>query len=672
MIKDAHDGAIVSLHFFPREPVLLSSGADNSVKMWIFDSQDGEARLLRFRSGHSAPPLCVQYYGNGRHLLSAGQDRAFRMFSTIQDQQSRELSQGHVGKRAKRLHVKEEEVKLPRVTAFAAAEIRERDWCNVVTCHDGQKSAYTWRLQNFVIGEHVLQPPGGESTPIKTVAISACGNFAILGSQGGRIDRFNLQSGIHRGSYQADKQQYSPAHKGAVVGLGSDATNRHLFSAGYDGFIKVWHFKSGNLKATLNAEFPIVKMAYHRGNGLLVVASDDWVLRVFDSVSGRLVRKFLGHSDRITDLVISEDGRWLLSSSMDLTLRTWDLMTAHQIDCMQCDVAVTGLTLSPAMDMLATIHVNRNGIYLWANRIMFSGLAIGDNLGSGETVESVKLPSISSGRGGSIENEENIDEEVEMVKDKVEEVVDVEKKTAAEGEGEDLWSGKQLTPELITLSMLPRTQWQNLVNLDIIKERNKPILPPKKPEKSPFFLPTVPSLSADLVFAPTTPSKVGEGEGEDAGIGKSTDFFSATRLSRNSMKDFRSEFAQRLHEGAEMKDYSGLVEILRKMSPSAIDLELRMMEIVEDLEDVPEEDLEEIELLLDFLVEETKSKKNFELIQAVVHRTLTIHGDAISQHVVLKGKGKELLEIQGQAWKSLDEMFQRVRCMVGFLSNTQQ
>eukprot|EP00958_Prasinococcus_capsulatus_P025315 scaffold4216_cov389-Prasinococcus_capsulatus_cf.AAC.3 len=71
--------------------------------MWIFDKADGEARLLRHRSGHSAPPTVMRYYGEGAHLLSAGQDRAFRLFSSIQDQQSRELSQRNIERRAKRL-----------------------------------------------------------------------------------------------------------------------------------------------------------------------------------------------------------------------------------------------------------------------------------------------------------------------------------------------------------------------------------------------------------------------------------------------------------------------------------------------------------------------------------------------------------------------------------------
>jgi U3 small nucleolar RNA-associated protein 21 len=105
VIKGAHESAVSSLQFLANEPVLLSAGTDNSLKMWIFDTSDSEARLLRFRSGHSAPPTCIRYYGNGGHILSGGLDRSFRVFSTIQDQQSRELSQGSKSARKMKLKV---------------------------------------------------------------------------------------------------------------------------------------------------------------------------------------------------------------------------------------------------------------------------------------------------------------------------------------------------------------------------------------------------------------------------------------------------------------------------------------------------------------------------------------------------------------------------------------
>lgn len=49
----------------------------------------------------------------------------------------------------------------------------------------------------------------------------------------------------------------------------------------------------------------------------------------YDVETGRLVRQLRGHSDRITDLSISSDGRWLLAASMDAHLRVYDIPSAR-------------------------------------------------------------------------------------------------------------------------------------------------------------------------------------------------------------------------------------------------------------------------------------------------------------------------------------------------------
>lgn len=97
----------------------------------------------------------------------------------------------------------------------------------------------------------------------------------------------------------------------------------------------------------------------------MATVADDLVIRLFDVVALRMVRKFEGHTDRITDFCFSEDGKWLLSSGMDGSLRIWDVILARQIDAIHVDVSITALSLSPNMDVLATAHVDQNGVYLW-------------------------------------------------------------------------------------------------------------------------------------------------------------------------------------------------------------------------------------------------------------------------------------------------------------------
>ncbi|EPS64844.1 hypothetical protein M569_09935, partial [Genlisea aurea] len=626
VIGEAHDSCIVSLYFFAREPVLMSSGADNSIKMWIFDTSDGDARLLRFRSGHSAPPLCIRFYANSRHILSAGQDRAFRIFSIIQDQQSVELSQRHVSKRAKKLKLKEAEIKLKPVIAFDLAEIRERDWCNVVTCHMDTVQAYVWRLQNFVIGEHILSPCPEDPTPVKSCAISACGNFAVIGNAGGRIERFNLQSGIFRGSYIDESEKKTCAHDSEVIGIACDSTNSIIISAGFLGDIKVWDFKKQKLISRLGTGHSLFKIVYHRYNGLLAAVSNDLLISLFDVVAQRIARKFEGHTDRITDACFSEDGKWLLSSSMDGTVRVWDIILGKQIYVLEVDIPVTALSLSPNMDILATSHVDQNGIYLWVNHEMFSAPTKSRSYECGKKFVSIGL--LPSGNSSdTIVNEAT--ENHRAVQDADPVLV-------------------QQIPDLVTLSLLPKSQWQGLINLDIIKARNKPIEPPKKPEKTPFFLPSVPTLSGEIIF---------RSRQELTGDEKSSQGGEMEKSSKKRDVPV-THFLKFLQLSAEEKNFAEFTKYLKGLSASSLDMELRMLQIIDDGDE--EDDLKKrpelifIELLMDYFIEEISTRNNFEFIQALIRLFLKIHGETVRKQQILHEKARKLLEIQSAVWQRID------------------
>ncbi len=333
IIRDAHDGPVSHMEFLAGQPILVTTSIDNSIKQWIFDGTDGQPRLLRFRNGHSSPPTIVRHYADSTRLLSGGQDRAFRYFSTIQDSQNRELSQGHLKKRAKRLKIAEEELKLTRIVSLDACDVREKDWSNVITAHDNDVAAYVWRIQKFAQGEFALVPPQKDIDaaiePVTCVCLSKCGNFGFVGSQAGRIDRYNMQSGLHRGKYSMLDADH--AHTGAVTGLATDGCNRYLVSGGLDDKVKCWNLKSRKLEGEIDLGSKVSMISFHPTTCLVAVACDDGTIRLCDVEARTIVRRFRGHQDRITDLQFSQDCRWLLSSSMDSTLRVWDVPGMYYI-----------------------------------------------------------------------------------------------------------------------------------------------------------------------------------------------------------------------------------------------------------------------------------------------------------------------------------------------------
>ncbi|CAI5984514.1 unnamed protein product [Closterium sp. NIES-65] len=851
IIPDTHDGRVAALSFLVNEPLLLSAGFESTQKQAsLFCSLLGQTTASRgkqqpqgnanasvtpslLQSSSVTSPIAVCDLTNrrlhstipGAHDGTTGTDATFSSRSSHhtlshsiphhhhispdltrsyriaphptqrQDQQSRELSQGNFEKRMKKMMMKEEKLKLSKVVCIDAAEVRERDWANVVTCHEGNPAAFVWELRNFVIGKLRLVPPGIEPSPATSArhrvayqwrkkramhplslpppcpthqvcAASMCGNFALVGTSSGHLHLFHLQSARHRVAYQSEKMQYSPAHGGMVTGAAIDALNRHSISCGRDGrvkspahggmvtgaavdalnghsinghsiscgrdgHVKVWYLKSGRLRFDVNVGSPIVKLKFHHGNNLAAIACENFTTYIFDAEAGRLVRRFPGHEDRITAVEVSPDGRWLLTSAMDLTVRTWHVVSGRPLDAFQVPTAVVGLSMSPTSDLLATIHLNRRGIYLWANKAMYSGIDDSDLLpvplslpaatatdgtGTNSSVPAVQMP-ILIGPNEGAEGEEEDEEgrrvggrgvgtgdvaviageggggragvsggEGEVGRGKSEGGTRAEHWTAEEAEreardyetsaaataaaaaaaggsgggaaaaaaGENQQQNQELqlqVPGLISRAMLPRSQWVNLVMLDVIKERNRPIQPPKKPEQAPFFLPSVPTFSGAIHFAPPqAAAAVAAGSAEPAGSAGSAEPTGSTAAAADGVAD------------------SQATALLKVMSPSAVDLELRAIEIVDDSPSPA--DLHRVALFMSFLEGKLRGSCDFELLQAVTHRFLAIHGSAISSFPQLRAKLPALKEAQASSWQRLDELFQSIRCVVDFIASS--
>ena len=138
-------------------------------------------------------------------------------------------------------------------------------WESIVTAHAGDHIARTWFWGRKKAGRWAFQ--SGDNTEVKSVAVSPCGTFALIGSAGGAIDMYNLQSGQHRRRFpmrltESEAKQYrlqqleaedgmtdavsvpkfrkgQGKHKGAITGLAVDSLNRILVSCGEDGKVKV-------------------------------------------------------------------------------------------------------------------------------------------------------------------------------------------------------------------------------------------------------------------------------------------------------------------------------------------------------------------------------------------------------------------------------------------------
>ena len=89
---------------------------------------------------------------------------------------------------------------------------------------------------------------------------------------------------------------------------------------------------------------------------------------------------------------------------------------------------------------------------------MFSGSSDVESYASGNKVRSTQLPSVSSTERS--EEQESTDASTDKYQ--------IKKSFSTETFGHQM-------PNLVTLSMLPKSQWQSLTNLDIIKVNTSPL-----------------------------------------------------------------------------------------------------------------------------------------------------------------------------------------------------
>lgn len=617
VLQNAHAGNIPSLQFLNNQNLLISSGSDNTLKQWLFDDQDDLPRMYKSRSGHYAPPTQVRYYYGGT-LMSAGQDRTVRQFSLFKDSRSKELSQGHLAKKAKDYAVEVATLRLPPVIHLSVHNAQQHRWANMLTVHQGQHFVSTWSVLNGALGEHVLTLPGG-SLP-KVSGISHCGHFGLVGCSDGSVHCFNLQSGLWRRS--------TNAHSRPITSILPDRSNRSFTTTSLDGQIKVIDFNSFKEIASIDVGVPVSHAVSHHDTSLVAVAGDDSIIRIVDIETNKVVRVFDGHSHRITDLAFSKDGRWLVSSSLDGTVRTWDVPSSHLIDAFRVDSVVTSLTFSPFGDFIATSHADHVGIYVWSNRSFYADVSL-SALNKDFCPKLISLPKI---RPDSGDTDDSDSESEEPSSDSPAEL--------------DLFRDPdQLTAEMVTLSRAPWSKWQKLLNLATIKQRNKPIAPPKKPEKAPFFLATTQGVNPKFI-APVKVSKSNQDENNSHLL----------TLSDN----IETELIQIMDQAVASKNIDQLLECMESLMPPQVEIEVGLLSV--------RDNFRQFKLFLDALTLLLERGVGFEMAHAYLHTFLKSHGELIANNPdVFYDPLSKLQSVHTPQWQRLAHLFHYTTSLMDFV-----
>ena len=120
-------------------------------------------------------------------------------------------------------------------------------------------------------------------------------------------------------------------HRGSVHAVAASPAAPLVLSASDDGTLRLWDAAAGGeVRRFEGHEGPVTAAAFSRRGDRAVSAGDDRTVRVWDVATGELLATLEGHEAVMKSVAFSPDGRRLLSGGDDFTMRLWDLDARNQ------------------------------------------------------------------------------------------------------------------------------------------------------------------------------------------------------------------------------------------------------------------------------------------------------------------------------------------------------
>jgi WD40 repeat protein len=316
-----HTLAVINVAFSPRDELIATSSADNTIRVW-----DGTTfqHKLQLR-GHSAGVKGLVFSPDGSLLASGSWDRTVRLWDPTSGKQLAQLD-GHPG------------------------VVRQIDFSpdgKYLVSGGGRRSVKVWDVkQRKLLATLQEDPEPVMAVPLLTMAVAPDGKVVATGDENGQVLFRDTRTGVIRRTLAA--------HEDAVTALAFSSDSKYLASSGPDMIVKLWDANSGKLLHALKGHTSwVYALTFSPDGKKLASGSYDRTVRVWDPQAGQAVGTLTGHTASVRALAFSPDGTMLASGGADQKVRLWDLRTMKRGSVFRDhEGGVRGLAFSPDGQLL--------------------------------------------------------------------------------------------------------------------------------------------------------------------------------------------------------------------------------------------------------------------------------------------------------------------------------
>jgi WD40 repeat protein len=375
----AHDGGVRQVAVSPGGSWVASAGADGVVRLW--DLQGDTARELHALTGHAGGATAIAVGADGSMLAAGAADGTLRLWTPDGDAIGT-FTAHPGGVRAVAISPAGDHI----VTGGADRMIRiwQRGSSSPVAeleAHDGvlrslafspdgrtlaslaaDRAVRLWQTDTWKWSGEIAKGRGMNAHPV--AAASPDGRTIAIGNSGER--RFRLYRFDRDRSSALEPEREFRTESGVVWSAALSPDAGSLVTIGGDA-ARVWNVASQSIVLTMRPQGVVSAVGYSPDGTRVVTGSWDHAARIWDTVSGRVVRQLTGgHLGNVTQSAYLPDGVRVITAGDDGAIRIWNANSGEleAPSLQESGAAVMGLALSQNGRLVATVSAD-NVLRIW-------------------------------------------------------------------------------------------------------------------------------------------------------------------------------------------------------------------------------------------------------------------------------------------------------------------